>query len=79
MTGMSRQVFKLGCPQYLLISSLAKYAIVGDFFLCRMFLSLVWGAKIILINWRTSAFIDLGNGPNYAVCMPRVRDCHKSN
>ncbi|KAJ6470994.1 hypothetical protein C8R45DRAFT_1015123 [Mycena sanguinolenta] len=78
ISGISRQVFELGCPQYLVISSLAKYDIVGDFFLCSMQDSRVW-PKFILINWRTSAFIDLGNGLNFAVCPPRIRDCPKFN
>ncbi|KAJ6519010.1 hypothetical protein C8R45DRAFT_950009 [Mycena sanguinolenta] len=67
INGISRQVFELGCPQYLVISSLAKYAIVGDFCLCTMLLSMVWHAEVILINWRTSTFVDLGNGPNFAL------------
>ncbi|KAJ6519028.1 hypothetical protein C8R45DRAFT_950051 [Mycena sanguinolenta] len=67
ISGISRQVFELGCPQYLVISSLAKYAIVGDFCLCTMLLSLVWHGKVILVNWRTSTFVDLGNGPNFAL------------
>ncbi|KAF7367017.1 hypothetical protein MSAN_00960900 [Mycena sanguinolenta] len=51
------------------MGSPAKYAIVGDFFLCTMLFSLLWHATInksILVNWRTSTFVDLGsgNGPN---------------
>ncbi|KAJ6471006.1 hypothetical protein C8R45DRAFT_1218215 [Mycena sanguinolenta] len=68
ISGISRQVFELGCPQYLVISSLAKYDIVGDFFLCSMQDSRVW-PKFILINWQTSAFIDLGNGLNFALVL----------
>ncbi|KAJ6453509.1 hypothetical protein C8R45DRAFT_1038952, partial [Mycena sanguinolenta] len=64
--GISRQVLELGCPQDLAISSLAKYDIVGNFSLCTMQESRVW-PKFILINWRTSAFIDLGNGLNFAL------------
>ncbi|KAJ6471027.1 hypothetical protein C8R45DRAFT_1015282, partial [Mycena sanguinolenta] len=78
ISGISRQVFELGCPQYLVISSLAKYDIVGDFFLCSMQDSRVW-PKFILINWQTSAFIDLGNGLNFAVCPTRIRDCPQFN
>ncbi|KAJ6470972.1 hypothetical protein C8R45DRAFT_421613 [Mycena sanguinolenta] len=69
ISGISRQVFELGCPQYLVTSRFEKYAIVGEFFLCTMLFSpsLVWHAKKLLVNWRTSAFVDLGNGPNFVL------------
>ncbi|KAJ6471014.1 hypothetical protein C8R45DRAFT_1015206, partial [Mycena sanguinolenta] len=68
ISGISRHVFELGCPQYLVIRSLAKYDIVGDFLLCFMQDLRVW-PKFILNNWRTSAFIDLGNGLNFALVL----------
>ncbi|KAF7366990.1 hypothetical protein MSAN_00957800 [Mycena sanguinolenta] len=68
ITGLSHQVFELGvATERLVISRYAKYVISGDFFLCTMLHSLVYDAKYTLVNWRTSTFVDRGNGPNYAV------------
>ncbi|KAJ6470925.1 hypothetical protein C8R45DRAFT_1014901 [Mycena sanguinolenta] len=64
-TGLSRQVFELGFP---IRSFGSAYAIVGDYFLCTMLYSLVYDAKIILVNWRISTFVALSrHGFNHAV------------
>ncbi|KAJ7219713.1 hypothetical protein B0H12DRAFT_1078570 [Mycena haematopus] len=64
-TGISSEVFDL---DFVISGFGTAYAIVGDFFLCSMLLSLVYDASIILVNWRASTFVSLSrNGRNSAV------------
>ncbi|KAJ7219804.1 hypothetical protein B0H12DRAFT_315722 [Mycena haematopus] len=63
-TGISSEVFDL---DFVISGFGTAYAIVGDFFLCSMLLSLVYDASIILVNWRASTFVSLSrNGRNSA-------------